>query len=461
MNRMNVLVGIFVTLGVALIAGALFLIGNQHKAFRRHTIFYTTFQNVDGISKGAKVKVEGMDGGQVQDLTIPSSPSQPFHLKMSLEDRLHGLIREDSFVTIETEGIVGDKFLLIHKGTDHTAEARAESTLHSKEPLQLDKLLEQAQGIMQQAQGAINVADSTMIDVRGHLDTALNSVTTAVHNANGMINDVRSGKGAAGVLLENQATASDIQQIVRNARDVTTKLDASSAQIDDILGDVQRRQLVAKMDDTLNNTKGATQQLDQTSQQLNTTLRSAFAEDQYGENAGSNLQQSLTNINAATGNLADDTEALKHQFFFKGFFKHRGYYNLDDLPAEPYRSNKIFKSASETREWLAADALFTQAQDGSEILSPGGRQQIDQAVSRAGEIYSSPWIVEGYSNSGTDTEQLIKSRNRAMIVRTYLQLRFRIVPKNTGVVGLEGMPPMKSGKSNWNGVCLVVLRHEH
>ena len=129
MKNHNVLVGVFTTAAVVLFGAALFLIGNQHKAFHRHIVFYTNFQNVDGLPKGAKVRVDGMDAGEVESIQIPSSPAQKFRLKMNVEDRLHGLIREDSLVTVETEGIVGDKFLLIHTGTERAPQAPAESTL--------------------------------------------------------------------------------------------------------------------------------------------------------------------------------------------------------------------------------------------------------------------------------------------------------------------------------------------
>lgn len=128
MKNHNVIVGIFVTVAIALFGAALFLIGNQHKAFNRHVVFYTNFQNVDGIPKGANVRVDGMDAGELVNVQIPASPAQKFRLKMNVEDRLHGLIRQDSFVTVETEGLVGDKFLLIHSGTDRAPEAPPEST---------------------------------------------------------------------------------------------------------------------------------------------------------------------------------------------------------------------------------------------------------------------------------------------------------------------------------------------
>ena len=455
MKNQNVLVGIFVIVAVTLFGAALFLIGNQHKAFSHHVVFYTTFQNVSGLTKGAKVKVDGMDAGEIENIQIPSSPNQRFRLKMNVDDRFRGLIREDSLVTVETEGIVGDTFLLIHQGSEHLPEASPQSTLAGKEPLEITKLLEQAQGIMTQAGTTINQLQGTMKDVSGHLDTTLDTATGTIRNVNGVVQDIRNGKGAAGLLLEDQATAADVRQSIANIRQTTDKLDGSSTRLDNILTDVQSRQLVAKIDDTLANAKAATQNLNQTSQQINTTLKAAFGPDQYGQDAGANLQQSLTNVNQATGNLTDDTEALKHEFFFKGFYKHRGYDNLDDLPVEQYRAGRIFKSLPQSREWIAAPSLFTTDAGGEEVLSAEGRQNIDQAVGQFRSIYGQPLIVEGYASTGTESEQLIHSRRRAVLVRNYLQLRYNLMPKNTGIVALRGTPPENAGKTTFDGVSLV------
>jgi phospholipid/cholesterol/gamma-HCH transport system substrate-binding protein len=464
MKNHNVVVGIFVTAAIVLFGVCLFLIGNQHKAFNRHVVFYTNFQSVDGLPKGATVRVDGMDAGEVVNIQIPAGPAQKFRLKMNVEDRLHGLIREDSLVTVETEGLVGDKFLLIHSGTARAPEAPAESTLASKEPFDITKMLEQAQGIMTQASSTITALDGTMKDVSGRLDTTLDTATGTLRTANGTIRnvdgvvlDVRNGKGTAGLLLEDKATATDVRQSIANVRQTTDKLNDTSARADSLLADVQTRQLIPKMDDTLTSAKAATQNLDQTAEQLNTTLKSAFAQDQYGEDAGTNLQQSLTNLNQASGNLTDDTEALKHEFFFKGFYKHRGYYNLEDLPAEQYRSGQLFKSLPESREWIDASGLFTKSQSGEEVLSADGRHNIDQAVGQLKEIYDKPLIIEGYASSGSPSDELVQSRRRATLVQTYLQLHYHLEPKNTGIVALSSTPPQNAGKTTFNGVSLVSI----
>jgi phospholipid/cholesterol/gamma-HCH transport system substrate-binding protein len=451
MKNHNVLVGIFTVAAVVLFGACLFLIGNQHKAFNRHVVFYTNLRNVVGLTKGAKVRVDGMDAGELQDLQIPSSPTQKFRIKMKVDDRFRGLIRQDSLVTVETEGVVGDTFLLIHTGTEHASEAPEGSTLPSKEPLELSKLFEQAQGIMTQASTTINDLQSTLKDVSGRLDTTLDTTTGTIRNVNGVVADIRNGKGAAGLLLEDKATADDIRQSVANVRQTTEKLNGSTTRVDNLLADVQNRQLVGKVDDTLNKANLAVANLDQTTQQINTTLKSAFGEDQYGEDAGANLQQSLTNINQATGNLTDDTAALKHEFFFKGFFKNRGYDDLDDLPVDKYRAGKIFKSLPQSREWIEAPSLFTTDGSGEETLSAQGRQNIDQAVGQFREFYGTPLIVEGY---GPD---FVKSRRRATLVRGYLQAHYHLSPKNTGVVALRNTPPESTGKATFDGVSLVSI----
>jgi phospholipid/cholesterol/gamma-HCH transport system substrate-binding protein len=464
MKNHNVIVGIFVTVAIVLFGACLFLIGNQHKAFNRHVVFYTNFQNVDGIPKGTTVRVDGMDAGELVNIQIPTGPAQKFRLKMNVEDRLRGLIREDSLVTVETEGLVGDKFLLIHSGTVRSPEAPPDSTLAGKEPFDLTKMLEQAQGLMNQAGTTITQLQGTMKDVSGRLDTTLDTATGTLKTANGTIRnvdevvlDVRNGKGTAGLLLEDKATATDVRQSIANVRQTTEKLNTTTTRVDNLLADVQSRQLVPKIDDTLTSAKAASQNIDQTTEQLNTTLKSAFAQDQYGQDAGTNLQQSLTNLNQASGNLTDDTEALKHEFFFKGFFKHRGYYNLDDLPVEQYRAGQIFKSLPESREWIDASSLFSMNQSGQEVISASGRQNIDQAVGQFTAFYDTPLIIEGYASSGSPSEELVQSRRRAVLVQTYLQLHYHLEPKNTAIVALRSTPPQNAGKTTFDGVSLISI----
>ena len=68
MENRNASIGLFVIGGLLLFGIGMFVIGDRHQAFARHTEYYSEFANLAGLVNGAKVRVGGMDAGQV--LTI-------------------------------------------------------------------------------------------------------------------------------------------------------------------------------------------------------------------------------------------------------------------------------------------------------------------------------------------------------------------------------------------------------
>src|SRR5260370_14609427 len=106
MANRNIIVGIFVLVGLALLTLGILLVGDRHAAFARHVEFYTEFTNLAGVSKGSKVKVAGMDAGQIVDVGVPDDPSSRFRVKFQINKSLRGLVRTDSVVTLPTKRFV-------------------------------------------------------------------------------------------------------------------------------------------------------------------------------------------------------------------------------------------------------------------------------------------------------------------------------------------------------------------
>jgi phospholipid/cholesterol/gamma-HCH transport system substrate-binding protein len=452
MSNRNITVGIFVAAGVSLFTFGIFLIGNQQKAFARHFTVYTEFANIDGIAKGAKVQVAGMDAGEVVDIGVPDRPPAKFRVKLSIEQRLHVLVRTDSVVTIATEGVVGDKFLLVHQGGQQTSEAAPLTTLPSKEPLDLSDLMEKSAGMLKDASGLMKQAG-------GKLNGALDAITTTVNNADDVVIGLKEGKGPAGMLLRDEGTAERIRQTVENAREATLALNHASTQADALVSDLRSRDLGQKADDAIVSARSAAQHIDATSEQLHQTVTAALGPDDRGEDAAGNIQQSLSNLNQATGNMAEDTEALKHNFFFRGFFKRRRYYTLANLKPEQYRHDKMFANPDNQREWLTPEDLFQPASNGLETLSLVGKKRLDAVATQLGDsLVASAIVVEGYSAAQDHEEQFALSRNRAILVSQYLRTRFHLDSRNIGVVSLKELPPPGLHKDKWDGVCMVILK---
>src|SRR6202030_2300339 len=142
MKNRYVGVGIFVIVGSLLFATAVFLIGNQHNVFSKHIELFTEVKNLNGLTKGAKIRVAGFDAGEVADIGIPASPAAGFRLTLRISDQVRGLIRTDSVATIATEGVVGDQVLLIGPGSSTASEAAPHATLPSKETSDIADLVQ-------------------------------------------------------------------------------------------------------------------------------------------------------------------------------------------------------------------------------------------------------------------------------------------------------------------------------
>jgi phospholipid/cholesterol/gamma-HCH transport system substrate-binding protein len=450
MSRRYLAVGIFIIAGVTLFALGIFLVGSRQEAFSRHVLLYTEFADLDGVTKGSKVQVAGMDAGQVTRVDVPNSPSWQFRVQMKVDEQLHGLVRTDSFVTVDTEGVVGDTFLTIHSGSPNAAIAPAGSVLQSKPAVSMSDLLTHGLGVM-------NDADATIKQVGGKLNVTLDGVNGAVGNANDLLVGLKQGRGPAGMLLRDDKMAGQIRESMSNVQSTTSNLNSTSGRVDSIVADVQQRQLPQKIDDTMTQIRSASTQANATIEQVHQSLTQALGPDANGVTAGQNISQSLSNANVTTGNMAEDTEALKHNFFFRGFFKHRGYYALSSLSPGDYRRDKLFANPSNPRVWLRADSLFQQGTKGSEELSEAGKHAIDAAVVSFGDsIFTHPIVVEGYSDAVAPADALSFSYARGQIVRNYLEARYPFDAKNVGVMPLSATPPTGLGHDNWSGVSILV-----
>src|SRR6201987_3901690 len=378
MSKRYLAVGVFIMAGVLLFALGIFLVGSRHEAFSRHVLLYTEFADLDGIAKGSKVQVAGMDAGQVTKIDVPNSPSGHFRVQMKVDEQLHGLVRTDSVVTVDTEGVVGNTFLTIHSGSPNAAIAQADSVLQSKPPVTMSDLLTHGFGIM-------NDADATIKQVGGKLNVVLDGVNGAVGNANDLLVGLKEGRGPAGMILRDEKMAGQIRETMSNVQSTTSNLNQASGRVNVLVANIQQRDLPQKLDDTMTQVRSASTRANETIQQVQQSLARALGPDANGVTAGQNVSESLTNVNAATGNMAEDTEALKHNFFFKGYFNHRGYYSLSSLSPEEDPRNKLFANANNRRSWLSADHLFQPGAHGAEELSPEGRKAVDGVIAGYGD----------------------------------------------------------------------------
>ena len=485
MPKRNISVGLFVIGGLLLFGTGMFLIGDRRQAFGQHVEYYADFEGLAGLSKGAEVRVGGLAAGEVISIGVPDSPPSRFRVRWRVNGDLRGLVRADSLVTIETEGVVGGTYLSVRPGTARAAQAVSLATIPSREPAELSELLTRGTALM-------NDAQSMLKEVGGKLGGTLDTVNTTVANVNDIVTGLKKGRGAAGMLLSDDALANQIRQTLtnstasvdeiladlkagrgpvgmllrdpaveaqireslKNLQQATASVGHATHQADAIISDLNAQQIPRKLGEVVDG-------VNDTAKQAHQMVSEIVQPDRQGVSSGANIREALTNMNAASLNLADDTEALKHNFLLRGFFRRRGYFNLDRISPEQYRRDAAFTSRTNYRAWLSASDLFTAGSDGKEELSAGGKARLDGVLTQNGDsVLESSIVVEGYCNGIQPPDQLRLSRLRAMLVRQYLQNHFQLDSNNIGMVAMKNLPPNATGRATWDGICIVVVRKD-
>lgn len=456
----NVKVGIFLIVGAVLFTAGLFLIGNHNQVFQGHFDVYTDFDNVDTLQSGAMLRVSGMDAGSVSDIAIPRQPGAKFRLTLHVDKKFQDIIRKDSVASISTEGMVGNKYVNIAEGSANSPRC-AQCTLPSKEPVELGALMQQGGEILQsvkstitdlrqRADTTISHVDGTIVAMRGNVEQIASNGAQISGKVNGMVTDVQAGRGTVGKLLTDQQMANNVGVTIANAKQTSANIQQASQKADQMVTDFQKQDIPEDIHATVANAKDM-------SAQLKKSLGDFLSSGTPGQSTGEALRETVVEAHRATTNLASDTEAIKHNFFLRGFFRRRGYYNLTQFNPTTYAKSKFVKQPSK-RVWLAADGIFTKAASGAEKISDEGRAALDETFSRlTDDLPNNPIMIEGYADQGSPAQQYRAAEERATAVKKYLVQRFQLRPDLIGAIPLRDKPPPGTGKNTWNGICFAMV----
>jgi phospholipid/cholesterol/gamma-HCH transport system substrate-binding protein len=433
-------IGVFVVSGLLLFGIGLFMIGDRQMAFAKKFVIYTGFTKITGLQPGAIVRVSGAKAGTVKEIVPPSRPSDKFRVKLEITDELHPLVRMDSIASIETEGLVGGSYLAVGTGTDQSPVAPENATIPSREPFEIGDLL-------QRMSATITKINDTIDLLQDDVQHAVQAIGDTVDNANALLLEVSD---------DVTVMASAGARISKNAADISDTIRSGRGTLGKLVNDDELYQRATSIARSAEEIAVSARQVVEQARKAVDDLQAANGPVQ---GVSANLKQTLDEARAAMAAFAQNMEALKHNFFFRGYFNDRGYFRLADVSPAQYREGLLAKNGQRVvaRVWLNSAVLFdADPQSGAERLSEPGRTRLDSAI--APYLLRLPegvLVVEGYSQSGTQDEQFLKSRERATMVRNYLVAKFHLDPESTGLMPLGAESTGSPGNTPWNGVVIA------
>jgi phospholipid/cholesterol/gamma-HCH transport system substrate-binding protein len=285
-----------VTLGVLL-----FLMSGTGGLFTPKLKLKAYFDNASGLRKGAAVRLDGVDIGNVSDIKIiPSKQPTPVEVTMTVAKYKDGL-RKDSQAELSTAGVLGETYIDIdsaqakgpmiqngdtlpaHFVPDFSDVVRAsQSTLQNLQALEarVDRILafvESGNGsvgkliydetLYNRLNGVISQFQTLVTQVnqgKGTLgklvsdDHLYDKLNGTVDKVNTLIDDLNAGKGTAGKLLKDPALYDNANQTIASVKELTNDINAGKGTLGKLTKD---EALASKLQNTINKLSDLTDQL--------------------------------------------------------------------------------------------------------------------------------------------------------------------------------------------------------
>jgi phospholipid/cholesterol/gamma-HCH transport system substrate-binding protein len=238
-------VGIFVVVILFLFGVGVFVIGSHQKYFQRQYTLWASFSNIQGLIVGAPVHLAGLTVGRVNAIIFPEDPGdKTIKVELKIKKGVQKRIREDSIASIQTMGLLGDKYVEISLGSPENDVLHDGDYIESAHPFDL-------LAYASKLEEAIDVINTILIDVReisgqvrggkgllhailydpaggelvnnlsvasGSLDDLMKDLSSAAKSADNIVKKVERGEGTLGGIVNDPTVYEDLKVILGGAK---------------------------------------------------------------------------------------------------------------------------------------------------------------------------------------------------------------------------------------------------
>lgn len=205
-QNFKVRLGLFVIVGLAIFVFAIFIIGKQKHLFDPVFKVTSTFYNVSGLQVGNNVRFSGINVGTVDNIAIINDST--VRVDLLIKQSVKKFIRQDCGVAIGSEGLIGDRLVIITQGSGDSPMVKNGQELESVEPIETDAIMASLRVTAGYAEVVTEQLAEIMVKINsgsGTLGRLIQDTTIAENLDQTMLNLRRSSKG----LDENMQAAKD------------------------------------------------------------------------------------------------------------------------------------------------------------------------------------------------------------------------------------------------------------
>ncbi|MDP2039067.1 MAG: MlaD family protein [Ignavibacteria bacterium] len=181
--------GVFVTLGVAVLIIGIYFVGERQQLFRSTFRVSAVFKDVAGLQAGNNVRFSGINVGTVESISVVSDTS--VRVEILIDEDTRKFIKKNAVASIGSEGLMGNKILIISPGIGTEKQIEDNDKIATVQPVNMDEIL---------------VSLKTTIDNTSNVTSDLSKIT----------HEIQAGKGTIGKLFMDKSIANNFDSSIVN-----------------------------------------------------------------------------------------------------------------------------------------------------------------------------------------------------------------------------------------------------
>jgi phospholipid/cholesterol/gamma-HCH transport system substrate-binding protein len=310
-NKRSVIVGVFVFIGLAILVVGILTLGGQQKKFVKAIHLKAVFDDIGGLQTGNNIWFSGVKIGTVRKINFYGDSQ--VEIEMNVEEAVVDFIRKDSKATISSDGLIGNKIIVIYGGTTLAPPVQDGDRLESVMPLDTDKMME-----------TLQVNNENLVEITADLKTLTSKLAAGEGIVGAVMTDSTLAENFRSILNNLNTASISSNKMIRELNTFTAKLNTKGNLFNDLATDTL---LVGEIRNTMESFKATAQN----SEEMTEELKAITSKINSGDNAmglllndkefAQTLKSTMERTDSAAYNLNKGLEALEYTWPFRGGFK--------------------------------------------------------------------------------------------------------------------------------------------